>query len=146
MVWIEDVLDGDALALYGGSLTLIDSHVRNIGPGAALGLYSAEALVEKSVFEQGLESGLELYDTSSLFLSESTVQDFDYGGMELYDSSATVERSRLLRNGSGLVLYGASGAEVDASSIVNNTRSGFPLGLPRVPCRKVWKPSVSKVR
>ncbi|HBV01436.1 MAG TPA: hypothetical protein DEF00_03535 [Candidatus Taylorbacteria bacterium] len=133
---IRDVTAGrDAASFYRGAKIFLDNFlVDGVGFGAALGLYGAHATATASRFASGMDSGVELYRDfsfggSSIYLADSTIEDFGRFGLAVFGSSALVERTTLRGNGYGARVGSTfefqPNVSVDNSSIFGNLFYGF---------------------
>lgn len=100
---------GDSLGGYSGSQFLF-SHVlvENQGFGSSLGLYGAHATVTDSIFNGGLDDGVEIYKSflggpSHIYLENSEIRDFLGDGLVSYNSFARTEKVLFFGNECGLV-------------------------------------------
>lgn len=114
----------DAIGAYDQSNFILSSTtISNIGFGSALGLYDSSAFIEKSIFSDGLDSGIEIYGSASTIASStiinSKVHDFLTSGIASYEASLTVLDSDLYDNGTAIESY-ESNVMVSQNSIKNN--------------------------
>ncbi|OGI64860.1 hypothetical protein A3H53_04800 [Candidatus Nomurabacteria bacterium RIFCSPLOWO2_02_FULL_40_10] len=102
---IEDVYLGDALGIYDETLLYISGlTVKNIGFGSALGIYDASAVVENSVFEGGLDSGIELYG-GLLDISNSLVSGYPSDNIASYEGIFTLNKVKIENTDYGVSVY-----------------------------------------
>jgi hypothetical protein len=108
---LRNIWNGDGIGAYDGSFVSLDnSSVRDIGSGSAIGLYGSASTISNSLFSGGLDSGIELYYSngeSNIELIGSTVEGYYNSGLISYKSISNVERSRFRNNGySGASIFG----------------------------------------
>src|SRR3989344_4502709 len=96
---------GDAFGLYGGSLHASTLTVKNISFGSALGVYAGDVVIEDSIFEEGLDAGIDLYG-GSINLRDSLVSEYLSGNLVLYGGTATLERLEIKDTDYGISVYG----------------------------------------
>ncbi|KKQ02894.1 MAG: hypothetical protein US12_C0024G0002 [Parcubacteria group bacterium GW2011_GWA2_36_24] len=102
---VENIDFGDALGLYGGSLNVSGLTVKNIGFGSALGIYAGNAIVEDSIFEGGLDAGIELYG-GSLNFYDSLLSGYPSGNFASYGGASTLDRLKVENTDYGISVYG----------------------------------------
>ena len=100
----------DAIGGYDNSnFVLSSTTISNIGFGSALGLYDSSALIDKSIFSDGLDSGIEIYGSASTIASStiinSKVHDFLTSGIASYEANLHVLNSDLFYNGNAVEAY-----------------------------------------
>ncbi|TSC71012.1 MAG: parallel beta-helix repeat-containing protein, partial [Parcubacteria group bacterium Gr01-1014_70] len=138
---IENVILGDAASIFNGSvLELENSSVKDVGFGSALGLYGGSfADIRGSIFESGLDEGVELYDGSSLFLGSSTVQGFFESGVSVYFGVLLMDGSDVKGNGIGVLAYDGP-VGITNSRILENIDFGVlnDLSAPEADARGNW--------
>jgi pimeloyl-ACP methyl ester carboxylesterase len=124
--------NGDAIGLYDGATAEIQhSLITDVLNGSALGLYGSTARVSNTIFDGGLDEGIELYrirwpvaTSSTLYLASSTISRFPSTGLDMYRSNATVVESTIKENGYGIDFYGGALA-VSRSAIYDNSEYGL---------------------
>lgn len=127
---IENIFGGDdAITLYNNSLGILDKvTTRDMGLAAPVVVYDSTAKISNSHFEGGLESGMELYDSSfrtglpRIEISSSTIRDFAETAIVMYNNSTLVARGVIIEdNGAGIELYDSN--PLDGNSFLDISQS-----------------------
>lgn len=114
---------GDAFGVYGGSLDASDLIVNNITFGSALGIYRGDVVVENAKFENGLDTGVEIYG-GSLNLKNSLISGYLSGNYASYRGVSTLENIKIENSDYGVSVYGG---EINIQKIYFKNIFGYAI-------------------
>lgn len=140
--------DYDAIALFNAShARIVDSVVRHTGRyGGAISLFSSTADIEGSLFENGKDAAVQLYNDwssvpalsrpSSIMIDHSLIRDFDEEGLLLFDdATAKITDTTIERTGEAAIGIYDSTANLTRTTLKNGMGVGIELydswSLPR---------------